>query len=274
MSLILFFLTGCDHDNRQFWNIPSDVPAVTDLGVLTMIDVEAVKNNSRTLTGLDGLVYSQLGAPETGALKGGATAEFLGTGGAVCVIIDPEAVFWNQNITKDGGSYTYQDNFQDDADLDLYVGLSAYYTGSPGVEIGNFELPYTDSAGMEHYLDFNECNRDVPGHAGRASVEYCDIDTTNRAGIPFTILMRTWALPLNDGIINYGVAVVNAACSEIPTNECAIKFEGAATPGTDDGVFGPLEDAYCGSADKLNEYCAAHLADKPAPCAEGYQPYN
>lgn len=272
MSLLILLLTGCDHDNRQFWNIPSDVPAVTDLGVLTMIDVEAVKNNSRTLTGLDGLVYSQLGAPETGALKGGATAQFLGTGGPVCVIIDPEAVFWNQSITKEPGTYTYQDNFQDDADLDLYVGISAYYTGSPGVEIGNFELPYTDPAGIEHYLDFNECNRDIAGHAGRASVEYCDIDTTNRAGIPFTILMRTWALPLDDGIINYGVAVVNASCEDIPTNECAIKREGSDPMGSDDAVFAPLEDAYCG--DTLNDYCAAHLEDKPAPCAEGYQPYN
>jgi hypothetical protein len=70
------------------------------------------------------------------------------------------------------------------------------------------------------------------------------------------------------------VAVTDGSCADTPVGECAIPFEGAEEPGVDDGVFGPLEAAFCGNADDFNSYCAAHLNDPEPPCSEGYQPYN
>ena len=45
--------------------------------------------------------------------------------------------------------YLYPDNVFDDGDLDLFAGFSVYYSGSPGVEIGNFQILFEDALGNQ-----------------------------------------------------------------------------------------------------------------------------
>lgn len=265
MSLVVLLLTACDRDQSDFMIPPSDVPAVKDLGVAEMVSPEDMLANDNVLTGLPQLKYESLGAPDP-TVDGGATLQFMGTGGPVCIFADPEAVFWNQDITEDGGTYNYEDRFTDDGDIDIYAGLSAYYTGSPGFSIGTFELPYTDPLGESHTIDFEECSIGF-FHAGRATNEYCEIDTTNRGGIAFTVLLKSFAMPVDDGILNFGVAVINGPCDGFRKSECVISNESGLGEETD--VTG-LEAAFC--AGDLDEYCAAHLNDENPPCQKGYHP--
>ncbi len=273
MSLLsLLFLSACDRDGRDFWVNASNVEPVVDLGTIETIAVQDIEDNDSELTGLPGLVYAQVGAADNPSTRSGASFQFFGTGGPVCLFLDPEAIFWNQSISEEGGTYTYEDRFTDDGDLDMYAGLSAYYTGSPGVQIGDFKLPYTDPLGIEHTIDFNECNRDVTPN-GRATYERCEINTENRVGIPFTVLLRVFSHPIDDGVLNFGVAVVDGPCEGgFRPSECSIRNEVGL--GEDVDGFGALEDAFCGP--DFNDYCESYLASNPndpnPPCTEGYIP--
>jgi hypothetical protein len=270
--LILSMMMACNRDSRDFWVKSSDVDAVVDLGVLDPIPGDVVGDHpDGSLAGVDGVHYEQLGAPPDPSQRGGATLEFVGTGGKMCVLADPETVFWNQDISKTASNYVYQDDLQDDGDLDMSGGLSAYYTGSPGVAVGDFRLPYTDPLGQDHEIDFNECNK-TANPAGRGTLEYCEIDTSNRKGISFTMLLKTFSLPIDDGVLSYGVAVLDSACSPDGTpfrkTECTIPYE--ADDGSADGSHAGLEDAFCSG--KIDDYCAQHLDDKDPPCTVGYVP--
>lgn len=268
--LILSLLMACDRDGTDFWVQASDVDDVQDLGIIDPIPAEEVVNNPAgegTLTGLPGLQYRQLGAPPDPSNRGGATFQFFGTGGSVCLVVDPETVFWNQDISIDPNGYKYQDNLRDDGDLDMSAGLSAYYTGSPGVSIGDFELPYTDPLGQVHTIDFNLCNRAIYP-SGRGTVESCEIDTSNQEGISFTVLLKTFSLPINDGILSYGLGVVDGGCANVTTDECAIPFE--ADDGDATGPHANLESQFCQGPRKVNEYCEdGHIGGKDADCSEG-----
>lgn len=270
--LSLSAFTACDRDGREFWVPQSDLDYVTDLGVIEPINVLDIEANGSELNGLPGLVYGQVGAPENPAFKSGTSFQFFGTGGPVCLFLDPEAIFWNQGISEDGGTYTYEDRITDDGDLDMFAGLSAYYTGSPGVEIGTFELPYTDPLGTEHTIDFNECNRDAYP-SGRATYERCEINTENREGIAFTAMLQVFSHPIDDGVLNFGVAVVDGPCEGgFRPSECSIRNE--VGMGEDVNGFGDLEEAFCGG--DINDYCESYIAANPTdpnpPCNEGYIP--
>jgi hypothetical protein len=206
--------------------------------------------------------YGQLGrAPDL--TQGGATFTFTGTGDDVCVIVDPETVFWNQSIAPAGRTdqYAYPDHFDDDGDLDLFGGMSSYYTGSPGVEIGDFRGYYTDSKGELIEIQYGECNQTGYGgadfaHAGRAKPEFCTIDTDQQAGVEFTVVMKTWAVPLDDGVLSFGVAVMNQRCPSVDTSECFIRTESLDGDGNPRSCTDKLEYAQCDG--KLGVFCCAN----------------
>jgi hypothetical protein len=257
----------------------SDAPFVDDLGVIDVVGhdelLEAQKGDPTSIP--NALVYSQLGQGDEYGVFGGATVQFAGTGGTVCVVADPEAVYWLKAIDAqvEGPHYKYEDVYEDDGDIDISVGLTAYYTGSPGVEIGDFNAVYDDPSGEEHTLAFNECLQyglfGDAAHAGRGAVEYCNIDTELRAGVMYTILLETFALPIDDSVLNYGVMVYDGSCDDVPwvqadspqsgVSECSIPNEvayaeadGVATGGKD--WFPELEEAFCQGENALNSYCA------------------
>ncbi len=140
--------------------------------------------------------------------RGGITASFVGPGGPVCIMMDPENVY-EGNIGDD----TTVTN--DDGDIDLFAGRSADYTGTPGIVMGDFIGAYIDPLGVEHPLDQNLCvQTDVFGlsgsHAGFGTVEFCVLDTV--AGTPYTIAGETWKAPIDDDLLTVAIRVDLGGC--------------------------------------------------------------
>lgn len=206
-------------------------------------------------------LYPSLRTPDVGK-KGGATFTFEGTGGWVCVIADPESVFWNQSIAAAGvvEQYAYPDYYNDDGDVDLFAGLSSYYTGSPGVELGDFTGIYTDSAGRQIEIEYGECSQvgaqgQTDAHAGRGTQEYCDINTDEREGVGYTVVAETFSVPLDDGILSYGAMAVGARCNQLNITECSIKGESLTEDGDVRDCSVAMEEAYC-AGQQLGFCCA------------------
>ena len=292
---LLLSLVACDHDGTAYIPQPNaDYPFIQDLGEFRVISEEEYGADGYTPDsdaaraedeeGRKGVHYGGLGAPTNLAYYGGATFQFKGTGGSVCVVMDPESVFWNQARAPDADStkYVYQDLYEDDGDLDLNVGLTAYYTGSPGVEMGDFELLYTDGAGVDHSLAYNECHQagyygdDV--HPGRATVESCSINTSGKEGISYTGVIDTFMLPIDDNVTHFAVAVFDGACGNFTVDECLLprEFGPAFDEDTEVDCDDPdqawtytcLEEKYCKTTKKFNEYCEAHFDDEGSPCID------
>ena len=279
--IALLSLFACADRASDFRPALTDVDAVVDLGTIETIPEDVWQDSSFGGTEAEGVVYARLGAPENAGIYGGATLSFVGTGGPVCIVADPEAVFWNLSVDADaegGRRYKYLDVVEDDGDLDLSAGLTAYYTGSPGVEMGDFQAVYDDPAGQEHTLQFNECVQvgrfgDLNVHAGRATVEFCQVDTDQRAGIPYTVVLRTFALPHDDSILSYGVAVFEGNCEDIAPSECTLRDEvsraedsGQAPAGKE--WFPVLEDKVCDGIQKVNDYCEEQLTAGVDACID------
>jgi len=279
--IALLSLVACADRAADFRPEITDVDAVVDVGLIETIPAEVWQDAGFTGTEAEGVVYERLGAPENAGSYGGATVSFLGTGGRVCVVADPEAVFWNISVDADaegGRRYQYLDNLEDDGDVDLSVGLTAYYTGSPGVEMGDFNAVYDDPAGREHTIAFNECVQvgrfgDLSVHSGRATVEFCEIDTDQRFGIPYTIVLRTFALPHDDSILSYGVAVFEGSCEDLAPSECTLRdevsraeAEGATPAGKE--WFPELEDRLCLGIPKVNDFCETAVAEGLGACVD------
>jgi hypothetical protein len=233
--------------------------------------------------------YGQLGPPETGK-RGGATYTFdvpatvqeEGVEEAtevtnLCIIVDPETVFWNAAISVEDreDKYAFPDFPDDDGDLDLFAGMSAYYTGSPGVELGDFKGYYTDSLGRTIEIEYGECFQSGAqlgfntAHSGRAAVEFCDFEVEGRAGTQFTVVLDTFSVPLNDGAMAFGTMVVAEECRRLDVNECTIRGE-SLEPLESNPVARTctpqLELASC--AEKLQEFCCLHPSmcwDEKAP---------
>ena len=241
-------------------------------------------DSNQTADGKRPCYFGILGQAGIGT-KGGATMNFKGTGNEVCLIVDPETVFWNTAVatTRPEREWRYPDYEEDDGDLDLYAGLSSYYTGSPGIEIGDFKGFYTDSLGNPVEIEYGECiqyNSNGVGnsHAGRANVESCTINTYNRTGIDYTMVLESFSIPLDDGALSFGVAVVEGDCSDIGTTECTLSGEAlianrdddGSVSKTDDGSISTyvrdcsrqLEQAYCQGT--LLEFCCIY----PDMCGE------
>lgn len=137
--------------------------------------------------------------------RGGVTGTFLGNGGPMCVVIDPEGSFLGANHLDDG-------------DLDLFVGRAADYTGTPGITMGEFSGEYVDPLGVAHTLNQNLCIQydlfGLPGaHAGAASPEFCTIETD--AGVPYLMQGETFSVPPDDEMLTFAAAVFNGACPQV-----------------------------------------------------------
>lgn len=268
--------SGCSSVREDFRPVPSDAPFVYDIGELRVIDADELGAADLDHAAIeDALHYGQLGVGESAGVFGGATFQFRGTGRDVCIVVDPESVFWNREISAQAtNTYDYEDLFEDDGDIDLSVGLTAYYTGSPGSEIGDFNAVYDDPSGVEHELAFNECVQiglfGDPAHAGRGTVEYCSIDTSLREGVMYTALLETFALPIDDSILNFGTLAFDGSCGDLPwidangasqtgASECVIPNEvGNADPNglpEEKAWFPDLEKALCTGKGKVNTFC-------------------
>lgn len=260
-AMALVLLVACNRDGRSYTPQPLDnYPGIVHLGEVEVVDSSSWANSEARE---DGVLTEQLG-PGPGGQWGGATLTFRGTGGTVCVFVDPEAVFWNQSVSllNPTTGFSYQDNPYDDGDLDLSVGLAGYYTGTPGLEIGDFKQVYEDGLGNEVTFEANECQMvgAISGfddaHAGRATPEYCSIDTSLHPDAEYMVLLRTWSVPWDDYILNYAVVVFEGDCdaglqATGQADECVILGESWDKENASDYIA--LEQAACDG--DLDSYC-------------------
>lgn len=276
LLLVPLAFVGCDYSGDFLF--PGAVEDLDDIAVLTAENGDVIvpadvasADDVRANT-----IYAEIGPPLTTAY-GGVTVDFKGTGGSVCVWVDPELTTWNQAVAKRPSDisrkWTYPDNIFDDGDMDLFAGLSVYYTGSPGEEIGDFVVSHEDSLGNEVPISLAACPNTVGSQgddatAGRGSPEYCTFLTDE--GIDYTILLRTWSTPLDDDRLAYAFILTNGTCdalrgvmaATIPEqDECVLMGE-ALTPEPKD--FGPfygfdaIEDRiWPRSMDFEAEFCTA-----------------
>jgi hypothetical protein len=325
LALLGLAVASCDRkgsdllpDNGKF----SPVATIGELAVLTPQDYWEYRSsadpqawcNERVDADGDGVVgddepmrcyYGQLSMPEPGVVGGSSyTFEVPSTQTVdtvdgpetsdveeICILVDPETVFWNHSMAElDRESQPiYPDFHDDDGDLDLFAGMSSYYTGSPGVELGDFRGFYTDSLGRTIEIEYGECEQRGINfgehHAGRAALEYCDIDVSGRGGVQFTVVMETFSVPLNDGSLSYGTVVYGGRCSDIvptPGEELVIpqeSLEPSGKPGSFEAraCTAELEVAVAGEVEQ--SFCCAHpgLCSPRAPddsCATFIETYD
>lgn len=257
MAGALFVGIGCDTDQSFLFPEPIEgVDGVQHLGLIAPIALEGEDGaDDPTVEDVQGqIIYGEVG-PTGSTATGGVTFEFVGVGGDVCIFIDPELVFWNQSVspTTAVAQYSEPDNSFDDADLDLRAGQKIFYTGTPAVAIGGFEIRFDDSLGNEVPLDLIECSRadrfgDPGGLAGRGTPEFCTLNETF-VGVEYTVVLEAWATPLDDDRAGYGLLFTQGPCSdmfdffgasdaendEIAERECIIKGEGIR-PGAEQGA--------------------------------------
>jgi hypothetical protein len=267
----LVLLSACDKSGSYLVPQPTEgIEPVLELGELTVLGEDEWNNE---YTRHEVATYADIGAPQPGDASG-ATFTFLGTGEKVCIVMDPESVFWNSSVATNNPNenYSYPDNYLDDGDIDMTAGFSANYTGSPGIELGDFYGLYTDSLGNTVEIEYNLCENvdyygDSPAYAGKAGVEYCEIDTEGREGIEYTVLLKTFSLPIDDSILSFATAVYDGACRNI--DECTLRYEsrdvwveGGEVVGSMREGFDELEQAYCNN--EMLAYCTEH----PEMCGE------
>lgn len=226
-------------------------------------------------------VYGEVG-PVENSLPSGATLEFQGTGGDVCVFIDPEVVFWSQSISQTTPSreYRFPDNVYDDGDLDVRIGQSVYYRGTPGVSMGGFEVQYTDDLGNDVEINLVQCqntndDNDEP-YAGRGAPEYCTVRNT-QVGVNYTVAMEAYSLPRDDARLSFGVVLAAGDCDKsdgsliravspptpgvtIANAECVIRGEGLPPVGDAEVYFGyEAGRSIEGSEEFENAFCTGQL---------------
>src|SRR5690606_34956545 len=187
---------------------------ITDLGMLEVVEITSAADAAAAA------VYGQVAASGD-ARESGVTYTFEGTGSNVCVWVDPEFVTWNQSVATRGrvARWGYPDNLKDDGDLDLEVGLSIYYNGSPEEEIGDFAIRYDDALGNPVEIELNVCV--IPtlisssnGHAGRGAVEYCTIFNT-QPDESYTVKKSAWSVPTDDDRLGFGVLLADGTCTNL-----------------------------------------------------------
>jgi hypothetical protein len=231
--LLLTLATGCHLSQEAFdQDEHAEIPGIVHLGEIDVVTADDFLDPAIR----DEVINYHVIGPPGAAVLGGASATFVGTGGSVCLIADPESVFWAESVAVQDADerYTWPDNFQDDGDIDLFAGLSAYYTGTPGLDLGDFNATYEDALGVEVEIEFNECTiadfyGSAGGNSGRAHVEYCSIDTSTHPGVEYTVVLQAFGIPLDDDLLTYGFAIVDTSCTSlaerVPLNECTIPGE-------------------------------------------------
>jgi len=192
--------------------------------------------------------------------------------------------------------YSYPDVEEDDGDLDMFAGLSAYYTGSPGIQLGDFTGFYTDSLGNKIEIEYELCEQngyprgdgDNPVKAGRAAAEFCTINTENHIGVPYTVVLEKFSVPYNDSVLSYGVGVFEGVCNpesggfdavtgtqNVKTDECTFLGESLNLDGTVRACTPQLEASFCSdwpsnslTGPALPAFCCLH----PDMCGEDTLP--
>ncbi|MFT4975211.1 MAG: hypothetical protein ACI8S6_001098 [Myxococcota bacterium] len=292
MSSILLWLMACDRSGADKVPQPNDnFPPVVEIGQLEVISQDQLVD----LQGSDGpswcddsasvaretvgtreqeedialCHYGQLGLADIGT-TGGATYTFKGTGGDVCLIVDPETVFWSRSVASQGARepFVYPDVEEDDGDIDMFAGLSAYYNGSPDVEVGNFTGFYTDSLGNQIEIEYGLCrqvgqNALPNAHAGRGTAEFCTIDTEALEGVEFTVVLETFSVPTDDSVLSFAALALDGACSRV--DECTLQGESLELDGSVRDCSTKLEDAFCDEA-ALPAFCCTN----PEMCGEDF----
>jgi hypothetical protein len=265
VAALLGIGSACDYTGDWlFAGAVEGLPAIVHLGLITPVDIvdcpdgiaegeisydEACDTDGDGVTeGVNGqeainsaVIYGEVGPTGTPE-QGGVTFDVLGTGGNVCVWVDPELVFWNQSVAANNPAtrYSFPDNIFDDGDLDLAAGFSVYYTGTPGEVVGDFEVQYKDSLGETIPVNLTECQIENDyfesgnSHSGRGAPEYCTLFNTLE-GVSYTVVMSTWSTPLDDDRLSYGLLVANGRCKELretgelsgegAVDECLIRGE-------------------------------------------------
>ena len=295
-SLLLFGSIGCDYTGD--WLFAGTVENLDGIQHLYAEDggdfLVPIPNGSTADEIRDLTIYGEIG-PTGDARDGGSTFNFLGTGGPVCVFVDPETVFWSWSIAPNPNTeqrvWNYPDNVFDDGDIELFVGLSAYYTGSPGVEIGDFEVSYTDSLGNPVPIELSECTNigrqgQTNAHAGRGFPELCGLAFTD-PGVSYTGLLQTFNTPLDDDRMGYGLIVYEGTCENLiftmtgigaqqqgdspQAQECLITGESIIPRPLKEGEIPyctgqGCKDQWAGSVEFETEYCLGGAADMRAFC--------
>lgn len=248
MAASIALLAACDYrGDFLFPGENPDIPGVYDFGV-----VEVTQPGDAA-----GVHFAEIG-PANVAVQGGATARFEGTGGDVCVWVDPEAVTWNTSVGPAGDvTLSYPDNVFDDGDVDIEVGQAIFYTGVLGEDIGDFSVSYIDELGNPVDVALNLCTitdifDEVGSHSGRAAAEYCTISNTTPS-VEYMIAISTWNTPLDDDVLSFGLLVTDGSCdllkqrtgvSDLEHEECVIREEardgGVPRPG-----FYDFEQQFC-----------------------------
>jgi hypothetical protein len=293
----IWVMTGPDGDILE----PTDIEAkCADLGITDVdgsgtIDCDDATAEEAQQVILDSVIYAEVGPARTTAY-GGVTVDFEGTGEEICVWVDPELVFWSNAVAdrpaEDAQKWTYPDNVFDDGDIDLFAGLSVYYTGSPGETIGDFKVAYEDSLGNEVPISLALCPNQ-PGllddfaSGGRGAPDYCTLPPTD-VGIGYTTLLRTWSTPLDDDRLSFGFLITRGSCDRLrdlanPGNtqvgdECVIQGEALTPDGAEAGPFFgfdevnelgriwdrsiELEGEYCDDVDgRIDRFCNREAED-------------
>jgi hypothetical protein len=280
-------LTACNQNGDRFF----PEIAVPDVYILEGKDGGDVV--PADITSIDDIrantIYAEVGPARTTGY-GGVTFEIVGTGNPVCLWVDPEVAFWSEAIaarpSEADRKWAYPDNVFDDGDIDLFAGLSVYYTGSPGESIGDFVVQYEDSLGNLVPVSLAACpnrfNDPVgdPASGGRGSPDWCTLPTTE-LGVSYTVLLRTWSTPLDDDRLAFGLLVANGDCddvkdigfgdllSSLEAEECVITGEAIKPTGTDQKPnygpwygFGEVRDlVWENSIDFEQQFCLAPSTD-------------
>jgi len=267
-------LAGCDYSGTDLYAKATDVPGVIDLGKIEPADIFSAADFP------EAILYDEVGATGNSQL-GGVTVSFTSTGSSVCLWVDPELVFWNESVAvvDPTDEFAFADNVQDDGDIDLYAGYAVYYSGSPGEEVGNFQIRYQDALGNVVPIDLNECTiasgqAATGGHSGRGRPEYCTLRAT-QPGVDYLVLLQTWSTPIDDDKLSYGLVVSQGTCAELKQkvapgidDECVITGE-ALDPETGETIPGSkeFEQAFCAATTgdtTLADYCADERAHRAA----------
>lgn len=280
-------LVGCDRAADDLLPQANEAaPQIIEIGELPVLPQSATDEISATYCDSEGdapnCYYGQVRATD-GTTVGGATFTFKGTGSPVCVVVDPESLTWNQYIGAGSSTVTwgYPDNNADDGDMDLFGGLTSYYTGSPGIEIGDFSGFYTDSLGREIEIDYVECYNESPytggeAHAGRGAPEFCTINTAGREGIDYTVVLETFSVPRDDGLLAFSAAVFEGRCTNQTDSiglagitECTMTGEARTESGELRECSRQLEFAYCLNTNQPSkQYLTGFCCANPGVCGD------
>jgi hypothetical protein len=245
---MLLVLAACTLDERyllQNWDAGTSDFLAPDVQDLDLVDEPPV---------LDGRTFrGEVGPGDIGGGRpSGATFSFTGTGERICLIVDPQSVF-RDDLTRnpDGGEGPdpfFEDFPHDDGDIDLLAGQAAFYTGTPGEEMGDFVAGFIDDNGVERRIDLNLCLMtdyfgQAGGHAGRASPEWCSFMTTT--DVLYRVVLQVYSVPMDDNRLRFALELRSGECPAT-VDECTLRGDADRA---EDGVLPQgeedVEQHYC-----------------------------